>query len=85
MKAHIDFEGPLNMTDHEFAAWLKERAWNGKVKHLSEGRICASNYITDDGKVLALVVYNNMECIYKVYVPKECGSNNNVIPIAAYR
>ncbi len=55
------------MTDHEFAKWLKDRGWNGKVARGAEGRHSISEFLTDGNDLLAKVLYDNQESTHRIF------------------
>ena len=53
----------LNLTDHEFAAWLRER--NAVDTFTSEGG--SVMWRDNSGKAVAFAIYDNAKCTRKTY------------------
>ena len=61
----------FNMTDHEFAAWLRRNKWDST--RLS--RRSAVNVFYDDmGQVIASVEYNNAESTRRIFLQGNLSS-----------
>jgi hypothetical protein len=46
------------MTDHQFAVWLRAREWQGEHRHV--GKTC--EFVNSRGEVLAVAIYDNHNC-----------------------
>ncbi len=63
----VDFE-LTEMTDHEFAAYCRERGWEGETNVLKQW----TQFILPSGTVVALVRYKNDAPVNRwIYVPRE--------------
>jgi|GEM_PF-6582779 hypothetical protein len=58
-----DLEG----SDHKFAEYLRQHNWNRKAEFIGD----ASLFLKPNKEQIAIAVYDNKECTYKVYTPKE--------------
>jgi len=62
-----EFLKEVNMSDADFARWLFHRNWNGRVMKVEHE---VSSFVTDKGVFLCTVIYQNRECIARIFVPE---------------
>ena len=58
----------VKMTDHKFAKWLKDKGWNGRIEKIITGDTGLSEFVKDDGTLLAKVIYNNKESTHRIFI-----------------
>ena len=58
----------ITMDDREFARWLKERGWSGKVEKELTGEHGISAFIDDNGALLCKVLYDNTNSTYRIFI-----------------
>lgn len=55
----------LDNRDHLFSKYLYAHGWQGACNQVG----ATNEYINVAGKIIAIAVYNNSLCTYKVYTP----------------